>query len=86
MHLLYLDESGSAVGSSQRYFVLAGVCAFERATHWIEQKLDGVAERFEPGNGQFDSEGGFKRALQDFPALEQATAPEASFEPAALLQ
>ena len=52
MHLLYLDESGSAVGSSQRYFVLAGVCAFERATHWIEQKLNAIAERFEPANGQ----------------------------------
>ena len=52
MHLLYLDESGSAVGSSQQYFVLAGVCAFERATHWIEQKLNAIAERFEPLDGE----------------------------------
>ncbi|KIG10377.1 DUF3800 domain-containing protein [Caballeronia concitans] len=50
MHLLYLDESGSAADPHQRYFVLAGVCAFERTTHWIEQKLNAIAARFEPVN------------------------------------
>jgi hypothetical protein len=75
MYLLYLDESGSAADPTQRYFVLAGVCAFERATHWIEQKLNRIAERFEPANGhQLELHGspmragreGWKRyALQD---------------------
>lgn len=38
--------------AEHRHFVLAGVCAFERATHWIEQKLNAIAERFDPLDGQ----------------------------------
>jgi len=48
MHLLYLDESGSVADPNQRYFVLAGVAVFERLTHWIEQPLNKIAERFAP--------------------------------------
>jgi hypothetical protein len=48
MHLLYLDESGSVADASQRFFVLAGVSVFERRTHWVEQKLDEIAQRFDP--------------------------------------
>jgi Protein of unknown function (DUF3800) len=48
MHLLYLDESGSATDPTQDYFVLAGVSVFERTTHWIEQKLNDVAAPFSP--------------------------------------
>jgi hypothetical protein len=44
MHLLYLDESGSASDPSQKYFVLAGVSVFEREGHWIEQELNNVAK------------------------------------------
>jgi hypothetical protein len=50
MHLLYIDESGSVADASQKYFVLAGVSVFERATHWIEQNLNGVAARFDAAN------------------------------------
>lgn len=50
MHLLYVDESGSIADSTQKYFVLTGVSVFERQTHWIEQKLNTIAERFAPGN------------------------------------
>lgn len=50
MHLLYLDESGSVGTPNQRFFVLAGVSVFERQTHWIEQELNKIAERFSPGN------------------------------------
>lgn len=46
MHLLYLDESGSVADPSQQYFVLAGVSVFERKTHWVEQKLNIIAQRF----------------------------------------
>ncbi len=48
MHLLYVDESGSASDTSQTYFILAGVSVFERQTHWIEQQLNGIAARFNP--------------------------------------
>lgn len=47
MHLLYVDESGSVPDPSQQYFVLAGVSIFERKTHWVEQKLNEVARRFD---------------------------------------
>jgi hypothetical protein len=48
VHLLYLGDAGSIADSAQRYFVLAGVAVFERTTHWIEQELDSIAERFAP--------------------------------------
>lgn len=48
MYLLYLDESGTASDPNQRYFVLAGVAVFERSSHWIEQDLNKIAERFSP--------------------------------------
>lgn len=48
MHLLYVDESGSATDASQRYFVLAGVSVFERTTHWIELALDDIATKIDP--------------------------------------
>lgn len=50
MHLLYLDESGSASDPSQQYFVLAGVSVFERESHWVEQQLNTVAQRFDPAS------------------------------------
>jgi hypothetical protein len=50
MHLLYVDESGSAADKSQRYFVLAGVAVFERKTHWIEQHLNAIANTVNPDN------------------------------------
>jgi hypothetical protein len=48
MHLLYADESGCISDPSQRYFVLAGISAFEREPHWIEQELEKIAARFDP--------------------------------------
>jgi hypothetical protein len=48
VHLLYLDESGSVADPNQEYFVLAGVSVFERTTHWVEQKLNAIAEPFAP--------------------------------------
>lgn len=50
VHLLYLDESGSASDPNQQYFVLAGVSVFERETHWVEQELNQVAARFSPSD------------------------------------
>lgn len=50
LHLLYLDESGSANDPKQTYFVLAGVSVFERETHWVEQALNQVAQRFAPAD------------------------------------
>ncbi len=46
MYLLYLDESGTPKDASQRYFVLAGLCLFERQGWWISNELDKIASRF----------------------------------------
>lgn len=50
MYLLYADESGSAADPNLQYFVMAGVCLFERQGHWISQRLDAIAARFDPAD------------------------------------
>lgn len=50
MYLLYSDESGSVTDASQRYFILAGFCVFERQAHWLSQELDKIAARFNPAD------------------------------------
>lgn len=52
MHLLYVDESGSASDASQRFFVLAGVSVYEKVTHWIEKDLDDIVRKVEPNTPQ----------------------------------
>jgi hypothetical protein len=48
MYLLYLDESGSPADPHQRFFVMAGICVFERQTHWVDQHMELIAKRFNP--------------------------------------
>jgi hypothetical protein len=48
MYLLYLDDSGSVPNKNEQYFVLGGVCVFERRIHWITEKLNNIAEKIYP--------------------------------------
>lgn len=48
MHLLYLDDSGSARNASDRHVILAGIAVFERQPHWLSGRLDGLASRLWP--------------------------------------
>lgn len=48
MHLLYVDESGSPGDPDQNFFILSGVCIFERQTHWVETQLNEIVARFSP--------------------------------------
>ena len=48
MHLLYLDDSGSAGNPNEEYLVLAGVSVFEAQAHWITQQLDELAQSIHP--------------------------------------
>lgn len=50
MHLLYLDDAGSAANSNEEYFVLAGVSVFEAQTNWFTQELDRLAQSINPAN------------------------------------
>ncbi|MDS3859277.1 DUF3800 domain-containing protein [Thermosynechococcaceae cyanobacterium BACA0444] len=55
MHLLYLDDSGSAANRNEEYFVLAGVSVFEAQTSWFTQELDRLAQSIDAGNpGQIE--------------------------------
>jgi hypothetical protein len=46
--VLYLDDSGSAGNTNERYLVLGGVCVFERQTHWVTRELDQLAASVYP--------------------------------------
>ncbi|HWK06132.1 MAG TPA: DUF3800 domain-containing protein [Puia sp.] len=50
MHLLYADESGTTTDPKQLFFVLAGVCIFETQGYWMNNELDKIAARFNPGD------------------------------------
>jgi hypothetical protein len=50
MHLLYLDDAGSAANAKEEYFVLAGVSVFEAQTNWFTQELDRLAQSFDAAN------------------------------------
>ncbi len=46
MHLLYLDDSGSADNKNEQYLVLGGVCLYESQIHYVTTELDRIAARF----------------------------------------
>ena len=50
VHLLYLDDSGSAHNANETYLVLGGISVFERQIHFISQALDAIASRLHPSD------------------------------------
>jgi hypothetical protein len=46
VHLLYLDDAGSAKNPNERYLVLGGVAVYEAQAHWITTELDRLAAIF----------------------------------------
>lgn len=52
MHLLYLDDSGSAANQDEEYLVLAGVSVYEAQVHWLTEQLDKLAESIAPEDPQ----------------------------------
>jgi len=50
MHLLYLDDSGSAPNMSEEYFVLGGLSVFEAQAHFFTSELDKLAQSIDPQN------------------------------------
>jgi hypothetical protein len=53
MYLSYLDESGTPGDPNTPFFVLGGVMVFERMTHWLEQELEAIADRYQQQIGQY---------------------------------
>src|SRR5882762_9394671 len=50
MHLLYLDDSGSANNPDEEYLVLGGVSVFEAQVNHIIQEMDRLAETIDARN------------------------------------
>jgi len=50
MHLLYLDDAGSASNKSEDYLVLGGVSVFEAQADFITRELDRLAQSIDPAN------------------------------------
>ncbi|MDX1969430.1 MAG: DUF3800 domain-containing protein [Planctomycetaceae bacterium] len=50
MHLLYLDDAGSAKNPAEEYLVLGGLSVFEAQAHWFTQELDKLAATIDPSN------------------------------------
>ncbi len=77
MHLLYLDDAGSAGNPSEQYLVLGGVSVFEAQAHWITQQLDTLAEDINPGEPhsvEFHASEIFSRRSQPWKGLTQEEA------------
>jgi hypothetical protein len=50
MHLLYLDDSGSAKNVGENYLVLGGISIFEAQAHYITQEMDKLATTIDASN------------------------------------
>jgi len=77
MHLLYLDDAGSAGNPKEQYLVLGGVSVFEAQSHWITQQLDTLAENINPGDPhsvEFHASETFARRRQPWKSLNSTEA------------
>jgi len=50
MHLLYLDDSGSAKNSAETYLVLGGISIYEAQADYLSQRLEELALQIQPGD------------------------------------
>lgn len=77
MHLLYLDDAGSAGNSKEDYLVLGGVSLYEAQSYFITQKLDELAENIDPANPhgvEFHASACYSRRERPWKALTQQDA------------
>ncbi|HXF99760.1 MAG TPA: DUF3800 domain-containing protein [Bacteroidota bacterium] len=50
MHLLYLDDAGSAANVDEQYLVLGGISVYEAQANWFVQELDKLASTIDAAN------------------------------------
>lgn len=50
MHLLYLDDSGSAKNPDETYLVLGGISVFEAQADYLSQRLEDLAHQIQPAD------------------------------------
>lgn len=66
MHLLYLDESGNPDDAADKHFVLAGLSAFEKNTHFLSTETEAVQTKHFPGSPPVDFHAQHIRAGKGF--------------------
>lgn len=66
MHLLYLDESGNPDDPADRHFILAGISAFEKNTHFLSKEGDDLQAKHFPGAPPLDFHSQHIRAGKGF--------------------
>ena len=74
MHLLYLDDAGSASNASEQHLVLGGVSVFEAQARWITDQLDKLAEDIKPEDPhgvEFHASETFSRRSQPWKGMNQ---------------
>lgn len=77
MHLLYLDDSGSAGNLSEEYLVLGGVSVYEAQVDFITTELDKLAQTLGVANPQdveFHASEIFSRRIAPWKGLSKAEA------------
>ena len=77
MHLLYLDDSGSAGNKTEDYFVLGGLSVSEAQAHWFTQQLDSLAESIDaanPSNVEFHASDVFSRRTPPWKGMSREEA------------
>jgi hypothetical protein len=52
MHLLYLDDAGSAKNPGEDYLVLGGISIYEAQAEWVTREMDKLAATIDPSNPQ----------------------------------
>jgi hypothetical protein len=48
MHLLYLDDAGTAKNPGEQYLILGGLAIYEAQVDWVTRQLDALAETIDP--------------------------------------
>jgi hypothetical protein len=66
MHLLYLDESGNPDDPADKHFILAGISAFEKNTHFLSTATDEIQLKHFPGSPPLDFHAQHIRAGKGF--------------------
>lgn len=77
MHLLYLDDAGSAGNKNEDYFILGGVSIFEAQANFITQELDKLAAEIDPSdphNIEFHASVIFSRKINPWNKMSRAEA------------
>jgi len=86
LHLLYLDDAGSAGNKDEQYLVLGGVSVYEAQAYWVTQELDKLAATIDPKDPhavEFHASEIFSRRQQPWKGMSR---PEAQGVIKAVLQ